>query len=266
MIVCGRGRILYFLYNTDHPSATVPCTPSLPKLRAPYLSDYSAKVPCFFVRCASQAIRHNGNHSWVVQNICFRANVLREPTAFWMLRRFVLWYDKHLQQRPLLVKAISSGLIVGLSDVCIQTFMPEHEKGPLKSRIDWQRTAIIGVGYGALWFTPVLHFITTGWARVYPSQTLQALAIKTTIDMTFAFPMNVSMMLGLQSLSRDGHKAEPLAAIKSNLWPSLKEGWKFWPTMTMIMYGVIPLHYRVLFLNSGSFGWNAFMIYRFQPS
>ena len=165
--------------------------------------------------------------------------------------------------------------------------------------------------YGSFWFAPILHGITTTWARIAPSTEIRSLLLKTGVDMTTSFPVNVSMMIACQNQFREApsgifeyiyirlciaqnllpalidltvlalvshcshtlltlllltgvEKLSHYDAVAQNLWPSVKAGWCFWPWYGMLMYSVVPLHYRVLFLNAGSFFWNGFLGWRFQ--
>jgi hypothetical protein len=34
--------------------------------------------------------------------------------------------------------------------------------------------------------------------------------------------------------------------------------------VNMAMYGVVPMHYRVLFLNTFSYVWNTYLIWRYE--
>ena len=95
-----------------------------------------------------------------------------------------------------------------------------------------------------------------------PSKSAPALAFKAAVDMTTSFPVNLSAMIALQSIVRGDAKTadEAISAVRANLWPCIKRGWMFWPAVTVMMYAVVPLHYRVLFLNGGSLLWNTFFI------
>ena len=184
------------------------------------------------------------------------------------IRRLALKYDRSLKTNPLLVKCVTSAGIVAASDSVAQYAL--HLKGRKCDEgfsLNAFRSFAIGTIYGGLQFAPVLHFVTTSWERVLPSKSLPALAFKTIVDMTTSFPVNLSSMIALQSILR-GESADVgdvVDSVKKNIWPSIKAGWTFWPVMTVLMYSVVPLHYRVLFLNFGSFGWNFFMVYRFTP-
>ncbi len=185
-----------------------------------------------------------------------------------MLRGVLTWYDAMLHKRPLLTKMVTSGVVVSSSDVSMQ-FASSRNRGAKDSgeaKIDLQRTLLIGVGYGSLCFSPVLHFVTTRWAKVLPSKAAPALVFKTVVDMTTSLPFNLSVMLLFQSIARqkEGVMDEHIEAVKSNIVPAVFGGWKFWPVVTMSMHAIVPVPYRVLYLNGASFFWNAWMISRFE--
>lgn len=172
------------------------------------------------------------------------------------LRALARSYDEALVARPLLTKSVSSGILVSASDACTQALGP--------STYDPSRTAVIGVGYGALWFAPVMHGVTTMWARVLPSTALPTVAFKTGVDMAVAFPINISACIGIQALSRDA-SADVVGAVRTNLWPALQAGWSVWPFITASIYsGVVPLRYRVLAMNTCSFAWNVWLVSAFR--
>ena len=203
-----------------------------------------------------------------------------------MLRRLALAYDAQLRRRPLAVKCATSACVVGASDLGVQFALwaaaappaaPTSDEGvhgistlpdagpAHKSGVDVGRSAFIGAAYGGCVFAPVLHTVTTTWHRVLPSTALPALVLKTVVDMTTSFPVNMAANICVQSVARHGYRGpEPLAdAVRGNLWPAVTAGWQFWPLASMAMYGAVPLHYRVLFLNANSFFWNAFLVWRF---
>ena len=163
-------------------------------------------------------------------------------------------YDARLRSKPLPVKMVTSGIIVCASDVCVQLYQASKVKEKDCSNIAYSpwRTLVVGVGYGALWFAPVLHAITTTWARMLPSATIPSLATKLVVDMTTSFPVNVSVMLAAQAVARG--EADIRGAVERNVVASVMDGWKFWTPATLIMcvsssvcctvlYGsAIPLH------------------------
>merc|ERR1712039_283229 len=55
-------------------------------------------------------------------------------------------------------------------------------------------------------------------------------------------------------------------AVRTNLWPSLVAGWSLWLPVGVLNYLVIPVRYQVLALNTISFFWNAYMVWRFTEA
>ena len=65
-------------------------------------------------------------------------------------------------------------------------------------REDWQgqpwdakRTAIYGGVYGAMWYGPFMHGVTTMWGRLLPSTTLASLAFKSGVDVCTSLAINL---------------------------------------------------------------------------
>ena len=193
-----------------------------------------------------------------------RESVRGGPKTTIMLRQaraLARAYDAQLHRTPLRVKMATSGMIVSGADVTAQLLTRKDRKD---GKYDPWRTLLIGVGYGALWFAPCLHVITARmWPALLPSRKPAALLFKTAVDLSTSFPLNVCVITGLSSLAREEEEA-PLESIRRNLWPTLKVGWAFWGPVNMAMYGVVPMHYRVLFLNTFSYVWNTYLIWRYE--
>ena len=176
---------------------------------------------------------------------------------FAAVRSAAVRYDAVLHRRPLLVKCITAGVVVCSSDVIVQLLSrPTQQYDP-------RRTVIVGVGYGALWFAPMMHLVTTTWTRVLSSTAPSALLLKASVDMCTSFPLNMTCIISLQAIARND---EVMPLLRQNVLPIYVNAWKFWPLWSMIMYGFVPLHYRVLWLNSGSLGWNTYAIWQVQHS
>ena len=125
-------------------------------------------------------------------------------------RRFATTYDQYLTRYPRPTKSVTSGIVISCSDAVVQLSTSEKP-------YDIRRTLLIGVGYGACCFAPVIHFVTTTWARILPSTSFGALCIKTGVDMTTAFPLNLSVMLSMNSLAR--YDTDVLQSVKDNFIP-----------------------------------------------
>jgi protein Mpv17 len=58
----------------------------------------------------------------------------------------------------------------------------------------------------------------------------------------------------------EGHGPEAaMIAVQANLTPALFAGWKVWPLVNCITFGVIPVTQRILFVNSVALFWISFL-------
>lgn len=179
------------------------------------------------------------------------------------MRRYILAYDRILHKDPLKVKMVTSFVIITSSDYTVQALVKRKEGGD--KPLDIRRSLIFGLGYGAITMAPVLHAVTVAWSRFLPSTALGVRAVKSSVDLAGPFVFNMSCMIAIQSIAREWKDAQPVERVRANLWPILKAGWCVWWPMNMIMYSsLVPLHYRVLFVNCGSFFWNAFTVFTFK--
>lgn len=167
-------------------------------------------------------------------------------------------YDGALARRPLIVKCASSCAIVGAADATTQVATSQRPYDPA-------RTAVMGVGYGACWFAPVMHGVTVKlWGRLVPSTALGPVLFKTVVDMAVFFPINMAANVAFQARARDAAADVP-AAVARNLWPAVSAGWTTWPPITFAIYsGYVPTPYRVLAMNTCSFAWNGYLASRFE--
>jgi protein Mpv17 len=56
-----------------------------------------------------------------------------------------------------------------------------------------------------------------------------------------------------------GDSAKGVQKIQDKLWPTLKVNWVVWPVLQSINLSVVPLQYRLLFINFASLGWSVFL-------
>lgn len=126
--------------------------------------------------------------------------------------------------------------------------------------------------FGFLFTAPVLHV----WYNFYPKITGAFLSLPAlrkyaspnvhticgvVLDQTiFAGSFLVSFFLIMDYAdTRDLNKAKE--NIKSKFWPTMVVNWKIWPAAQIINFGLVPLHYRVLFANIVGLFWNSYLSY-----
>ena len=56
-----------------------------------------------------------------------------------------------------------------------------------------------------------------------------------------------------------GDAAAGIRKIQDKLWPTLKVNWVVWPVLQGINLSVVPLQYRILYINFCSIFWSAYL-------
>ena len=179
------------------------------------------------------------------------------------MNRFTSWYLHKLEQRPILTKSISSMFLVGAGDAITQTFV--HPQ----STYDYVRTAKMA-SYGLIMIGPTLHLwykvLDRYVARKYPANYVQTKREKTmnairqmVVDQTLFAPLALVQFLGYMGLIEGKPIQSIVDKLKVDMMPTLVANWYLWPAVQMINFALIPLQYRVLFVNSVSIVWNAYL-------
>lgn len=66
-------------------------------------------------------------------------------------------------------------------------------------------------------------------------------------------------MLFTIAILQESSVSEAIMKAKMNLLPTLKVGWKVWPIVAALNFTIMPVRYRVFFINIIGFFWNTFL-------
>ena len=61
------------------------------------------------------------------------------------------------------------------------------------------------------------------------------------------------------TVSETGEPAKGVTAIQEKLWPTLQVNWVVWPVLQAVNMSVVPLQYRLLYINVASLFWSAYL-------
>lgn len=56
-----------------------------------------------------------------------------------------------------------------------------------------------------------------------------------------------------------GDASAGITKIQEKLWPTLKVNWVVWPVLQAVNLSVVPLPYRILYINFCSLFWSAYL-------
>ena len=79
------------------------------------------------------------------------------------------------------------------------------------------------------------------------------------MQLTWTVFINCGFFFATTMMSSGGDVQKSLDSITEKLWPTLKVNWTVWPVLTAFNLSVVPLPYRILFINFCSLFWSAFL-------
>jgi protein Mpv17 len=80
-------------------------------------------------------------------------------------------------------------------------------------------------------------------------------------DQLFFAPIFLAIFFCYNSVFEQGRlsSSDMLTKLRRNYIPALKANWKVWPLVQCINFYLVPLQYRLVFVNVVALGWNAYL-------
>ena len=196
------------------------------------------------------------------------------------------WYKTMLQDRPLLTKAVTSSILMSVSDLACQQYEtevarrlvergpdvnlqrgcprfkdcpPELGNPPQLFRQDWKRTFHVGVT-GLTLTGPLGHcWYNLLEAIVRVRHRFLGLVIRMILDAFVYSPVAVAGYFTWRVVL-DGGGLDCIRKHLSIKWAgALLASWSFWPAANIVNFSLVPLQFRVLYNNSLSLLWNGYL-------
>eukprot|EP01117_Protostelium_nocturnum_P009532 TRINITY_DN3401_c0_g1_i1.p1 TRINITY_DN3401_c0_g1~~TRINITY_DN3401_c0_g1_i1.p1 ORF type:complete len:208 (-),score=57.69 TRINITY_DN3401_c0_g1_i1:37-660(-) len=194
------------------------------------------------------------------------------------IKRAWSWYSGCLSRNPFTTKTITSSVIVGFGDIVAQSISifshknemiinspTSYSSSPSTSLVRrWReeynpvRTLKMAfVGYSVVGISSYFWF---KWLeRFMPGSTLKQVIPKLVVDQLIFSPYmlasNFLMVSALNGKSKDEIKTK----MEKDFVPTLYVNWMVWPFASFVNFWLIPYHYRILFANGVSLGWNTYL-------
>lgn len=122
--------------------------------------------------------------------------------------------------------------------------------------LDWRRLTTF-TSLGGLMVAPTLHRWYSWLHRLAPGGSARALVHRLALDQLIFAPLFIPSFMGALLVLEQ--QEEPAAKIRHAWWPALVTNWKLWVPAQLINFGVVPLHFQVLFANGVALCWNAYL-------
>ena len=162
-------------------------------------------------------------------------------------------YGSLLQAHPLLTKALTSGVIFAIADICAQRIRGSRDlQGTLV-------TALVGLLYYGpsthYWYSELMPWLIpqSGVGGTLAKMILGQLLFAPAVTLVFFSAFLLSLQ-GPRGVAR-----ELPTKVRRDLMPTLMAGWAFWPLVDLVSFSLVPPLYIPLCLNVASFLWTIFL-------
>jgi protein Mpv17 len=162
-------------------------------------------------------------------------------------------YVAALNKAPILVKAITSGVVYMLGDFSSQIFQG-------KKVAELNRSRVIGSGLAGLLFHGAMSHCWYGWLDHFIEHTLNLHAWwnifpMIALDSLIFCPSWNAVYIGFMGLFLKKKARDVWSDVRSTAFPLFKSGLKLWIPANVITYGFVPLQLRVLWCDFVEFFW-----------
>ncbi|XP_062161549.1 peroxisomal membrane protein PMP22 [Alnus glutinosa] len=162
-------------------------------------------------------------------------------------------YLVQLQRHPLRTKAITAGVLSGISDLVSQKLT-----GIQKIQL---RRLVLKVLFGAVYLGPFGHFLYIMLDKIFKGKKdSKTVAKKVVLEQLTSSPWNNLLFMIYYGSIIEGR---PWMHVKTNIkknYPSVQlTAWTFWPVVGWVNHQYVPLQFRVIFHSLVAFGWGIFL-------
>ena len=161
------------------------------------------------------------------------------------------FYARLLATHPIATKTATSAALFGLGDLMCQT----QFEG--RASVDTQRLARM-TAWGGM-FAPLAHFWYGALDKMIPGEGAMVVARKVAADqLTWTVFINCAFFW-TTTLMETGSSAKGMKQIYDKLEDTLKVNWVVWPVLQAVNLSVVPIQFRLLYINFASLFWSAYL-------
>ncbi|KAF3341132.1 Peroxisomal membrane protein PMP22 [Carex littledalei] len=157
-------------------------------------------------------------------------------------------YVRSLNSHPLPTKAVTAGVLTGLSDAIAQK-LSGNKHIQIKRLLSMFLTGLLYMG-------PFDHFLHKLLDKLFHGNKKETIAKKVFVQEFIISPINTALFLTFYGKVVEG---KSLSAVKDKVkrdLPSIQfASWRFWPFVAWFNYQFVPMQLRVLFMNTIGVGW-----------
>ncbi|KAG8455614.1 hypothetical protein GDO86_001713 [Hymenochirus boettgeri] len=170
----------------------------------------------------------------------------------------LLRYLQLLRDRPILTKALTSGILSAIGNLVSQTIESQRKGQKSQKYLDLKGTFRFAV-YGFFFTGPLSHYFYLFLEEAVPSTIPLAGLRRLLIERLIIAPAFLFLFFVLMNLLEGKNIATLNHKLKDSYWSALKMNWKVWTPFQFINVNYIPVQFRVLFANMVAFFWFVYL-------
>ncbi|XP_077996267.1 peroxisomal membrane protein 2-like [Glandiceps talaboti] len=169
--------------------------------------------------------------------------------------KLIKTYLRHLRERPILTKAITSSVVSAIGDIIAQRIITGSNSG---IGINWRSVAANSI-FGFVITGPMIHHFYILLDKLIPKTTPYAGIKKVLFDRLVLAPPYLLLVFYIVNILDGKSHSEAVKKIKESFMTALIMNVKVWTVLQYININYVPMEYRVLFGNSVALGWNIYL-------
>ncbi|KAM8961172.1 peroxisomal membrane protein 2 [Pelodytes ibericus] len=167
-------------------------------------------------------------------------------------------YLRLLRERPVLTKALTSGILSALGNLLSQSIERQRRSQKSPKKVDLLGPLRFAT-YGFLFTGPLSHYFYMFLEQLIPSSSPLAGLRRLLLDRLIVAPVFLLLFFFVMNVLEGKDLATLNKKLKDGYWSALKMNWKVWTPFQFINVNYVPVQFRVLFANLVAFFWYAYL-------
>jgi protein Mpv17 len=161
-------------------------------------------------------------------------------------------YNRALEARPILIKALTSLVGFAIGDLLAQKFLGGG------GDVDLRRLLRMA-SFGLLFHGPSGHYFYGFLDRLIAGKGVAQVVSKVAIDQVLWAPIFTAVFFVYLGATEGKSRQQIVDKVKKDTWTGVTTSWKFWPIAHTINFALVPTQHRLLYINTLQVGYNVIL-------